>query len=201
MFHLVNAGSEAQQTFSIDDHDLWIVAVGGLFVKPQKVQVVYLLVGSRFTVVVQLNQSDGQYTMRSTLADYGYQILAGFATLIVGGDADQAIANKLPAITSKMKRWQEYDGRLIDGAVTHDEKTLAPYDPQPPPIGPADLTFVATISSTGPVSWFLPRESEVAESKSTSSVLTPSIQPISIESRLPSIALQSRADPVQGLKV
>lgn len=83
VFHLVNAGSEAPQSFSIDDHDLWIIAADGEFVRPIQLQVVYLIVGARYSVAVPLNQPEGEYTIRSSFTNYPYQLLAGYSVLVV----------------------------------------------------------------------------------------------------------------------
>lgn len=38
-FNLVNAGTTAQLSFSLDSHDMWIYAADGRYVELQKVQV------------------------------------------------------------------------------------------------------------------------------------------------------------------
>lgn len=83
-FHLINAGGEWQSCFSIDGHDLWIVARDANFVQPQKVQVVELVLGARYTVIVPTNvSSQGQYRIRLAACGNLPQLSMGYAVLNV----------------------------------------------------------------------------------------------------------------------
>ena len=39
MFHLVNAGAAQELGFSIDGHDMWVIAADGAHVRPVRIQV------------------------------------------------------------------------------------------------------------------------------------------------------------------
>jgi hypothetical protein len=39
MFHLVNAGAAQELGFSIDEHEMWVIAADGAYVKPVRTQV------------------------------------------------------------------------------------------------------------------------------------------------------------------
>lgn len=85
VMHVINAGTDVSYSLSIDGHSMWIVLVDGHFVRPQKVQVINVLVGSRITVVVPLDQGTGDYTMRVAVSDlHQFQILSGYGVLRVG---------------------------------------------------------------------------------------------------------------------
>lgn len=97
--NLVNAGGLASHTFSIDGHDLYVVAADGEFVVPQQVQAVDLIVGTRYTVLVRLDQPVGNYTIRLPLFRFAPQLISGFAVFNVDrsrpGQAIQGLSQQI----------------------------------------------------------------------------------------------------------
>ncbi|KAL7408823.1 multicopper oxidase-domain-containing protein [Mrakia frigida] len=67
-FRLVNTGSFADVSFSIDNHTLTVVEADGVSVEPVEVLSLTMGVAQRYSVLVTLNQQPGSYWMRSTLA-------------------------------------------------------------------------------------------------------------------------------------
>lgn len=65
MLNLVNPGFEHPYRISIDDHDMWVVANDGGFVKPVKVQALTLTNGERITVAVKLDKEAADYAIRA----------------------------------------------------------------------------------------------------------------------------------------
>ena len=66
---LINAGAEGIQRFSIDEHDLTIIANDFVPVAPYPSRVVTLAVGQRTDVLVQAkDQLDGAFWMRSNIS-------------------------------------------------------------------------------------------------------------------------------------
>lgn len=83
---LINAGAEGMQKFSIDGHNLTVIAQDFVPVKSYSTQVVTLGIGQRTDVLVTApaNAKGKSYTMRSTLAGNGCSVTnQPFATAIV----------------------------------------------------------------------------------------------------------------------
>lgn len=67
---IINAGSEGQQKFSIDEHDLLVIAHDFVPVQPYTVNMVSLGIGQRVDVVVKAKaQSSSSYFMRSSIQE------------------------------------------------------------------------------------------------------------------------------------
>ena len=139
VFHLVNAGSEAPQSFSIDDHDLWIIAADGEFIRPVQVQVVYLIVGARYSVAVRLNQPEGEYTIRSSFTNYPYQLLTGYGVLVVGPRS-----TKIQTRVEKLQRRQTI-GVLGPAAVAGEQE-----DQDPSLLDPNDTATSVPVEEAAP---------------------------------------------------
>lgn len=90
--NLLNAGGQYTKSFSIDDHELWVVAVDGTFVIPQRTNVVYIPAGSRVSIVFQTKAENHEVTnrpfsMRFT-AVHTPQFIEGKALLVYGKPTD-----------------------------------------------------------------------------------------------------------------
>ncbi|CAF4252688.1 unnamed protein product [Rotaria sp. Silwood2] len=55
-FRLIAAGSEFNYKFSIDNHELTVIAIDGVYVEPYKVQQLWIYIGQRYDVLVTMNQ-------------------------------------------------------------------------------------------------------------------------------------------------
>lgn len=84
-FHILNAGTEYETCFSIDGHDMWVVATDSTFVQPQKIQILDTQLGQRYTVLVPLDKK-GRYTMRVSLCNNMPQMKSGYSVLNVVQD-------------------------------------------------------------------------------------------------------------------
>jgi FtsP/CotA-like multicopper oxidase with cupredoxin domain len=80
---IINGGAEGQQKFSIDEHNLTVIAHDFVPVEPYTVNMVSLGIGQRVDVVVEANgEEDASYYMRSTIytdcsgADQPYALAA-----------------------------------------------------------------------------------------------------------------------------
>ncbi len=65
---------------SIDEHPMWIYAVDGQFIKPKLVHTFVMRNGERYSVLIKLDKTPGDYTMRfaNNLPNH---VISGFATL------------------------------------------------------------------------------------------------------------------------
>ena len=76
---IIGAYGLATVAFSIDEHDLWIYAVDGDYIEPQKVGAVVVTNGDRYSIFVRLNKP-GDYAIR-TASLAAVQLVEGHATL------------------------------------------------------------------------------------------------------------------------
>lgn len=72
---------------SIDEHDMWVYAMDGSYIEPQKVQGIPLTNGDRFSVLVKTDKP-GDFKIRFS-ANSAPQIIAGHAILSVEGASDR----------------------------------------------------------------------------------------------------------------
>lgn len=94
--NIVMASTMKSVVFSIDEHDLWLYELDGQLIEPIKYQWVTMLPSKRYSVLVKLNKTPGDYTIR--LPDQGFsQIISGFATFSYKGGQD--IGQTTPWVT------------------------------------------------------------------------------------------------------
>lgn len=86
----------------------------------------------------------GEYTAAAVIGNITRQI-------ILPSPPEQT-ALPLPSYDLKT-RWSTYNGSTINGASPQNDALLKPFIPNPPPGGPADITFLFAINSTDAVSW------------------------------------------------
>lgn len=122
--NVLNAGGQYTKLFSIDDHQFYVVAIDGIFVKPQKVASVVLPVGSRFTICFETKREQhddprSPFFIRFT-ASHTPQFIEGVALLVYGApDANKNIDHDFRAKTnidgySNGVRYTDLDGHLLD---------------------------------------------------------------------------------------
>merc|ERR1712169_94952 len=70
-FHLVNAAAVSRLSVSLDGHSMFVYAADGLYVKPQEVKVLHVSIGQRYSVMVRLDQTPGNYYLRFASYPYG----------------------------------------------------------------------------------------------------------------------------------
>ncbi|KAF2161746.1 multicopper oxidase [Zasmidium cellare ATCC 36951] len=79
-FNFISATAIQAPVLSIDEHPMWVYAVDGRYVVPQKVDGLQIFNGERYSVMVQLNKRPGSYTIRAS--NFGLnQLISGFATM------------------------------------------------------------------------------------------------------------------------
>lgn len=142
---ILNSGGQWNKAFSIDGHDLWVVAVDGVFVHPQKVQQILLSVASRITVLVETKKNTQKgYLMR--FSAYGMpQLLEGFGYLVYGDE-------KPSVFETTGTRYQDIDGSLTGNYTAVWPHDTTPYG-EPFEYEEADHTFHFYVNRTGIVSF------------------------------------------------
>ncbi|KAF4773545.1 multicopper oxidase [Colletotrichum scovillei] len=84
----MNVGGLYPLQVSIDNHDLYVYAVDGQYIKPVVTDRVYIGNGNRISVLVKLDQEPARYMIRMA-NDLLNQILGGFAELAYDGATQQ----------------------------------------------------------------------------------------------------------------
>jgi len=108
-------------TVSIDEHDMWVYAMDGGYIEPQKVQAIDLNNGDRYSVLVNTTKA-GQFKIRSN-ANSLPQMIVGHAILSVEGQGSGNGDSK-PFITIA--------GAAISNDIVLFNQSIAhPYPPSP----------------------------------------------------------------------
>lgn len=119
---IIGAINFATGVVSIDEHDMWVYAVDGGYVEPQKVQALVLTNGDRYSVMVRL-QNKGNYKIRFNSVS-APQMIVGHAVLSVGGySVEQVVDSPYVGITGTP---------LSPNVVFFNESKAAPYPPTHP---------------------------------------------------------------------
>lgn len=78
--NIIGAASIVNPVISLDQHDLWVYAIDGRYIEPYKAQGIQVFNGERYSVMVELNQPAGTYTLRANNFALT-QLISGFATV------------------------------------------------------------------------------------------------------------------------
>ncbi|UNI21223.1 hypothetical protein JDV02_007233 [Purpureocillium takamizusanense] len=80
---LIGATNFATPVVSIDGHDMWVYAMDGSYIEPQKVKIINMANGERYSVLVPL-KGTGRFKIRAN-SNTAAQIITGHAVLDVQG--------------------------------------------------------------------------------------------------------------------
>jgi FtsP/CotA-like multicopper oxidase with cupredoxin domain len=133
-FKFISAAFMKSLVVSIDEHPMWVYEVDGHYIEPRQVDDFPLFNGERYGVMIRLNKTPKNYTMR--IADTnGDQIISGFSTLSYKGGKD----------TTPSKPYINYGGQNVSADVVQlDTKDLVPY-PSIKPSKTSDQMFNLTM--------------------------------------------------------
>ncbi|KAK2599029.1 hypothetical protein QQS21_005495 [Conoideocrella luteorostrata] len=108
---------------AIDGHDMWVYAMDGAYIEPQKVQAISVFNGDRFSVLVNTKRA-GKFQIRCH-ASTAPQMIIGNAILEVPGSTAGGTAPR---------QWIDIIGNpLSKDVVFFNQKIAHPYPPQPIP--------------------------------------------------------------------
>lgn len=132
---------------------MFVYAADGLFVELQEVKVLYLSVGQRYSVMIRLDQTPGNYSLRFATYPTGdmQQVLEGQA--IVSYSNSAAMGTSMGVQNDPASAWMLTNGSATASTATLDPSLLSPFDGNAPPNTAADLTKLFAISQTGIVTW------------------------------------------------
>ncbi|KAJ9091606.1 hypothetical protein QFC21_007146 [Naganishia friedmannii] len=166
MFHLVNAGAAQELGFSIDEHDMWVIAADGAYVRPVRAQVapdsylgqfpllflsqvLNIGIGQRYGIMIQRPSSarnTNSYTIRAVTRTH--QAYEGRAYLTYGNTSANASAVDAP--------WMSVNGSFPNSQTTLlDPAKLPPYPLQDLPQATRQLWL--DVNQTEPTVWVLHR--------------------------------------------
>ena len=138
--------------FSIDSHPMWIYAVDGINIEPQLADTVFLYNGERFSAMIKLDQTPGDYTIR--VANSGAdQILSGYAKLSYKNSTSLKSPNGYNTTstnsTANATAYIDYaGGNTTASVIPLDETRLVPY-PASKPAPTADATHILKLGRLG----------------------------------------------------
>ncbi|KAJ5374028.1 Multicopper oxidase type 2 [Penicillium concentricum] len=132
--NLIGSASISIPTVSINNHSLWVYEIDGRYIIPTKVDALTLSNGGRYSVLVQLNNTPGNYLITAANAGLNQKV-AGYGTLsYVTGD---------PSVVGKPSI--NYGGNSMStDVVVFDENKIKPLFPSRPS-EEADQTYLLTI--------------------------------------------------------
>jgi FtsP/CotA-like multicopper oxidase with cupredoxin domain len=119
---IIGAYNFHTSVFSIDEHDMWVYAMDGSYITPQKVQAIVAANGERYSVLIRTHEP-GNYKMRASSVA-APQIMQGYAILSVGEHADGDEADSEATIGL-------VGNPLRDDVVFFDQNVAAPFPPEP----------------------------------------------------------------------
>merc|ERR1712093_785967 len=151
--NLVNSGSVAKLSVSLDAHSMYVYAADGLFVNLQEVKVLHMAVGQRYSVMIKLNQMPGDYSLRFATFPTGdmRQVLEGQA--VVHYSNSSMMNGTMSTLYNASSIWTLVNGSAKGDVTQLDPAMLAPFDGNKPPFKEADFTKGFQISQTGIVEW------------------------------------------------
>lgn len=149
-FNLYNMATEMPKVFSIDEHDLIVVGVDGMYCEPKITQQIEIPVATRFTVIVKTKKdapSGSIYGMRFATSE-NFQVIEGISYLVYGKTADVAKIQSLSDAPSQ--RTQDIGGTLLSkDAISIGLEDLTPLgDDYTPYKGDADHTVHLVMNLT-----------------------------------------------------
>jgi FtsP/CotA-like multicopper oxidase with cupredoxin domain len=137
-FHFISALSTKATQISIDQHPMWIYAVDGNYITPQQVDSFLMYNGERYSVMVQLDNTPGDYIIRfaNNLPD---QLISGYATMAYAHSRSNT--NSTPSIN--------YAGNPVSSDIrVLDTTTLQPFN-QAPPANEVNATYIVDMGRYG----------------------------------------------------
>ncbi|GJN78491.1 hypothetical protein PLIIFM63780_001985 [Purpureocillium lilacinum] len=138
---LIGATNFATPVVSIDGHDMWVYAMDGSYIEPQKVQIINMANGERYGVLVKLGGA-GQFKIRAN-SNTAAQMIVGNAVLNVKGQqSGNSTKEEAKAYIDIVGNPTSKDLVIFDQAIAH------PFPPAPV-AQRADATFVLNMRLDG----------------------------------------------------
>ena len=162
---LVGAVNFMTMAVSIDEHDMWVYAMDGSYIEPQKVQALILTNGDRYSVLVKPHKA-GDFRIRAGAVS-APQIIEGHAILSV---KDGSSSFPGPAVALSDKSHVSIGGvPRSEDVVFFDQSTARPFPASPIPARADDFFLLRMNLDGGSWLWamnstrFMPSSIDMAE--------------------------------------
>ncbi|KAJ5350197.1 hypothetical protein N7541_007924 [Penicillium brevicompactum] len=154
--NLVNSGAVSRLRVSLDAHTMFVYAADGLYVEMQEVKVLEIEIGQRYSVMILLDQTPGNYYLRFATYPEGdmQQVLEGQAIVSYNNSMTHSKA-QMNVTDDPSNVWMLTNGSAKSDASVINPQLLSPFTPTNPPSGPAHQTHNFMINQTGIVTWVL----------------------------------------------
>jgi FtsP/CotA-like multicopper oxidase with cupredoxin domain len=137
-YDIVSMASATLMMVSIDRHTMYVYAIDGRYIEPMRVNVITVPIGSRYSVLLPLDQPAGTYNIRAVNSGIN-QILNGTAVLTY----NTSHQSQQEAVS---KPWIDIVGRdTSQSTVFFDEAKVIPFPIETPPVE-VNNTYHLTIS-------------------------------------------------------
>ncbi|KAM3434626.1 hypothetical protein MY4824_005305 [Beauveria thailandica] len=134
-FNVLGATNFATGAFSIDEHDMWVYAVDGSYIFPQRVQAISLSNGERYAVLVRPTRA-GAFKMRFH-ASTAPQMITSYAVLSVSGGPGPGLPRRA---LRESAPWVTISGGPLSSNVTfYSDDRAHPYPAEPIPASADEL--------------------------------------------------------------
>lgn len=154
--NVINAGGQYVKAFSIDAHELIVIAVDGVFVVPRKGEQLQIPPGSRVTILVRTNKGQGKYKIRFA-AIKCTQIMEGFGVMSydILNDQRETKGKNVPSnlLHDSSLVYQDIRGNLLNNATSIQLHTLVPYTEKLKHKGVSTHTFRLFMNRTGSITF------------------------------------------------
>ncbi|PYH89083.1 L-ascorbate oxidase [Aspergillus ellipticus CBS 707.79] len=138
-YDLISLAGTSNLVFSIDQHPMIIYAIDGRYVEPITTKAINAFVGSRYSVMVRLDQPVSRYTLRAANK---------YANQIINGTAVMAYRGSTPAQFNTSEPYINEVGTPVNRSATDtvlNENKVVPFLAEPPALVP-DHTYILNIS-------------------------------------------------------
>ncbi|EHY54661.1 Multicopper oxidase elcG [Exophiala dermatitidis] len=139
----INPGGFEMLKFTIDSHKMWVYAVDGGYVVPQLVDQITVNNGDRYSVLIKLDQTPAQYSIRVSNSGLN-QVISGFGILNYKGSTGPAAGEDNPNALAGMN----FAGVNLTTLVPFNDNKAAPY-PERAPAPTPDVTYKFNIKKLG----------------------------------------------------
>ncbi|KAE8343968.1 hypothetical protein BDV24DRAFT_172300 [Aspergillus arachidicola] len=144
---LINIAGSLELAFSIDQHPLYVYAVDGRYIEPIRVDAITIPIGSRYSVLVKLDQPAGEYMVRAANTGAN-QIINGTGIMRYRASTHNRKRLSQPWIT-------EVGTNATENTAFLDETRIVPFPVEVPSLH-VDRTYILNVDHIGnSYSWTL----------------------------------------------
>lgn len=132
--NFIDGAAQKGITVSVDNHPMWVYEVDGQFVQPREVEMMGIYSGARYSVMVKLDQTPGDYAIRVSV-NGGDQVMGTFAILSYLNQDSEAADTPEAAVGPHTEGYMNYGSANTSADVRQLRFTenLAPFGAPPPP--------------------------------------------------------------------